>query len=131
MASPLAIRSRPFSFFRSPPRLRKLSVCGVGQRSIASQSVTPSWCRCVVSVRPLVRFRVPLLSPAIGVGQKPDWVGVGVSVPVGEDEEPLAPMRRADFRRREEARRKSVAHADQVSGDLGKSEAQMMGDILE
>jgi hypothetical protein len=39
-------------------------------------------------------------------------------------------MWRADFRRREEARRKPVAQADQVSGDLGKSEAQMMGDIL-
>jgi len=74
---------------------------------------------------------VPLLSPATGVGQKPSWVGVGIAVAMAEDEEPLAPMRRADFRRREEACRKPVAQADQVSGDLGKSEAQMMGDVLK
>ncbi|KGJ18535.1 hypothetical protein IX57_03780 [Paracoccus sanguinis] len=49
----------------------------------------------------------------------------------GEDEEPLAPMRRTDFRRREEACRKPVAHADQSSGDIGEAEAEMMGDILE
>ena len=74
---------------------------------------------------------MPLLSPAIGVGQKPGWIGVGATLAVSEDEEPLAPMWRADFRRREEARRNSVAQADQISGDLGKSEAQMMGDVLE
>ena len=74
---------------------------------------------------------MPLLSPATGVGQKPSWVGVGITLTMGEDEEPLAPMRRADFRRREEACRKPVAQADQVSGDFGKSEAQMMGDVLE
>jgi hypothetical protein len=78
-----------------------------------------------------VRFRVPLLSPATGVGQQPGRVGARVAFAVGENEEPLAPVGRADFRRREEARRKSVAQADQVSGDLGKSEAEMMGDILE
>jgi hypothetical protein len=78
-----------------------------------------------------VRFRVPLLSPATGVGQQPGRVGARVALAVGEDEEPLAPVGRADFRRREETRRKSVAQADQVSGDLGKSEAEMMGDILE
>jgi hypothetical protein len=78
-----------------------------------------------------VRFRVPLLSPATGVGQKPSWVGVGVTLTMTEDEEPLAPMRRADFRRREEACRKPVAQADQVSGDLGKAETEMMGDVLE
>lgn len=50
---------------------------------------------------------------------------------MGEDEEPLAPMRRTDFRRREEARRKAVAHADQSSGDFGEAEAEMMGDVLE
>ena len=50
---------------------------------------------------------------------------------MGEDEESLAPMGRADFRRREEARRKAVAHADQSAGDLGEAETEMMGDILE
>jgi hypothetical protein len=82
-------------------------------------------------VLPLVRFRVPLLSPATGVGQQSCRVGVGIAVAVCEDEEPLAAMGRADFRRREEACRKPVAQADQVSGDLGKSEAQMMGHVLE
>ena len=54
-----------------------------------------------------------------------------VALAVGEDKEPLAPMRRADFRRREEACRKAVAHADQSWGDFGEAEAEMMGDVLE
>ncbi len=58
-------------------------------------------------------------------------VGHVVSFPVGEHEQPLALVGRADFRRREEARRNSVAHADQASGDLGKAEAEMMGDVFE
>jgi hypothetical protein len=37
----------------------------------------------------------------------------------------------ADFRRREEACRKAVAHADQSCGDFGEAEAEMMGDILK
>ena len=74
---------------------------------------------------------MPLLSPATGVGQQPDRVGAHVAFAVGEDEEPLAPVGRADLRRREEASRKPVAQADQSFGDLGKSEAQMMGDVLE
>ena len=59
--------------------------------------------------------------------------GVGQFVPLadGKDEEPLALVRRADFRRREEACRKAVAHADQSAGDFGEAEAEMMGDILE
>jgi hypothetical protein len=38
---------------------------------------------------------------------------------------------RTDFRRREEACRKAVAHADQSCCDFGEAEAEMMGDILE
>ncbi len=59
--------------------------------------------------------------------------GVGQLVPLacGEDEQPLPPVGRADFRRREEACRKAVAHADQSAGDFGEAEAEMMGDILE
>ena len=49
----------------------------------------------------------------------------------GKDEEPLAFVGRADFRRRKEACRKAVAHADQSAGDFGEAEAEMMGDILE
>jgi len=59
--------------------------------------------------------------------------GVGQFSPLadGEDEEPLALVGRADFRRREEACRKLVAHADQSCGDFGETEAEMMGDILK
>ncbi len=59
--------------------------------------------------------------------------GVGQLVPFSdrEDEQPLALVGRADFRRREEACRKAVAHADQSAGDFGEAEAEMMGDILE
>lgn len=59
--------------------------------------------------------------------------GVGQLVPFadGEDEQPLALLGRTDFRRREEACRKAVAHADQSAGDFGEAEAEMMGDILE
>ena len=59
--------------------------------------------------------------------------GVGQVVPLadGKDEEPLALVGRTDFRRREEACRKAVAHADQSAGDFGEAEAEMMGDILE
>ena len=73
-----------------------------------------------------VRFpplkRVP--EQARGVGQL-------VVFADGEDEQPFAPVRCADFRRREEACRKAVAHADQSCGDFGEAEAEMMGDILE
>lgn len=58
-------------------------------------------------------------------------VGQLVALADGKDEEPLAFMGRADFRRREEACRKAVAHADQSAGDFGEAEAEMMGDILE
>ncbi len=59
--------------------------------------------------------------------------GVGQFVPLsdGKDEQPLAFVRRTDFRRRKEACRKFVAHADQSCGDFGESEAEMMGDIFK
>jgi hypothetical protein len=63
----------------------------------------------------------PFASFARGVAQ----------VPPSEDEESLPAMGRADFSRREQSRRKPVAKADQVSGDLGKTEPQMMGDVLQ
>ena len=73
-----------------------------------------------------VRFppldRVP--EQARGVGQL-------VLFADGEDEETFALVGRADFRRREEACRKAVAHADQSCGDFGETEAEMMGDILK
>lgn len=71
------------------------------------------------------------MPPLERVPEQARGVGQVVALAVGEDEEPLAPMRCTDFRRREEARRKAVAHADQSSGDVGEAEAEMMGDILE
>lgn len=58
-------------------------------------------------------------------------VGQCVTLADGEDEQAFAPVRCADFRRRKQACRKPVAHVDQLSGDFGKSEAEMMGDIFE
>jgi len=58
-------------------------------------------------------------------------VGQFVSLADGEDEQPFALVGRTDFRRREEACRKAVAHADQSCGDFGETKAEMMGDILE
>ncbi len=71
------------------------------------------------------------LPPLDRVPEQARGVGQFAVRSVREDEEPLALVGRTDFRRREEARRKAVAHADQSSGDFGKSEAEMMGDILE
>ncbi len=50
---------------------------------------------------------------------------------VGQDEEPLATVRCADFRRCKESRRNSVTHLDQVSGDHVEPKPQMPGDVLE
>ena len=69
--------------------------------------------------------------PLERVPEQARGVGQVVSLADGEDEQPLSPMGRADFRRREEACRKAVAHADQSAGDFGEAEAEVMGDILE
>jgi hypothetical protein len=69
--------------------------------------------------------------PLERVPEQARGVGQCVAVTVGKDEEPFASVRRTDFRRRKEARRKSVAHADQSCGDFGKAEAEMMGDVFE
>ena len=76
----------------------------------------------IISVRLPPLDRVP--EQARGVGQR-------VPLADGKDEQPLAFVRRTDFRRRKEACRKLVAHADQSAGDFGEAEAEMMGDILE
>jgi hypothetical protein len=75
-----------------------------------------------ISVRFPPLDRVP--EQARGVGQL-------VTLADGKDKQPLAPVGPADFRRRKEACRKLVAHADQSCGDFGESEAEMMGDILK
>lgn len=69
--------------------------------------------------------------PLDRVPEQARGVGQVVSLAYREDEQTLALVGRADFRRREEASRKAVAHADQSAGDFGEAEAEMMGDILE
>lgn len=81
-----------------------------------------------VGQRRSISVRFP---PLERVPEQARGVGQFIVFPVREDEEPLAFMWRTDFRRREEACRKAVAHADQSAGDFGKSEAEMMGDIFE
>ena len=71
------------------------------------------------------------LPPLERVPEQARGVGQVVAFANGKDEEPLALVGRTDFRRREEACRKAVAHADQSAGDFGEAEAEMMGDILE
>ena len=71
------------------------------------------------------------LPPLDRVPEQARGVGQFVSFADGEDEQTLAPVGCTDFRRREEACRKLVAHADQSCGDFGEAEAQMMGDILK
>lgn len=71
------------------------------------------------------------LPPLDRVPEQARGVGQLVALADAEDEEPLALVGRADFRRREEACRKAVAHADQSAGDFGEAKAEMMGDILE
>lgn len=69
--------------------------------------------------------------PLDRVPEQARGVGQFVALADGKDEQPLALVGRADFRRREEVCRKAVAHADQSCGDFGETEAEMMGDILE
>jgi len=75
-----------------------------------------------ISVRFPPLERIP--EQARGVGQL-------VALSDGEDEQALPFVGRTDFRRRKEACRKLVAHADQSAGDFGETEAEMMGDIFE
>ncbi len=117
---------------------------GVGQSAAVVAKFIPCWPATCEGVGFVCRFSLAL---ALGVGQSrsssvrfppldrvPEQArGVGqlVALADGEDEEPFALVGRADFRRREEACRKLVAHANQSAGDFGEAEAEMMGDILE
>ena len=117
---------------------------GVGHIAAVVARFIPCWPAVCDGVGLVCRFSLAL---ARGVGQSrsssvrfppldrvPEQArGVGqlVALADGEDEEPLALVGRADFRRREEACRKAVAHADQSLGDFGEAEAEMMGDIFE
>ncbi|MEM9726084.1 MAG: hypothetical protein AAF909_11540 [Pseudomonadota bacterium] len=57
--------------------------------------------------------------PAIGVGQRSD------------DEEPVPPVRAADFRRAEDARRNVVTQASKLPVNLAEAEIEVAGDVLE
>jgi len=50
---------------------------------------------------------------------------------VCQDEQPLAPVRSADFRRRKEVRRNCVAQSFKVSGDLLEPQREVSRHILE
>ena len=50
---------------------------------------------------------------------------------VGQDEQPLPPVRRADLSRREQSFRNAVAQAFQLFPDLAIAEVEMIGDVLE
>lgn len=71
------------------------------------------------------------LPPLERLPEQARGVGQWVAVPAGEDEQSLAAVRCAHFRRRKESRRKAVAHADQACCDFGKSEAEMMSDVFQ
>jgi hypothetical protein len=71
------------------------------------------------------------LPPLDRVPEQARGVGQFAALSDGEDKQPLAPVGRTDFRRRKEACRKAVAHADQSAGDFGEAEAEMMGDIFK
>ena len=50
---------------------------------------------------------------------------------VGQDEEPLALVWRADFRRREYARVNVVTHAEKIRAHLSQSDPHMPSHVLE
>ena len=50
---------------------------------------------------------------------------------MGQDEDPEPLVRRADFCRREQTRRRRIAHAPKLSKDGFKAERDMTGDVFE
>ena len=117
---------------------------GVGHCAAVVARFIPCWPAACDGVGFVCRFSLAL---ARGVGQRrknsvrfpplervPEQArGVGQFVPFpdGKDEQAFATVGRADFRRRKQSCRKTVAHADQSAGDFGEAEAEMMGDIFE
>ena len=116
-----AIPSRPFSCFRSPPRLRKLSVCGVGHIAALVARFIPCLPASCEGVGLVCRFSFAL---ARGVGQF-------TCSPSGKDKQPLTFMRRANFCRRKESFRNSVAQLFQLASDFAITEVEMIGDVFQ
>ena len=50
---------------------------------------------------------------------------------MGQNEEAVAPVARADFSRRLDARSNPIAHALKVSHDVSQTKGEMAGDVLK
>jgi len=114
-----AMRSSPFSFLRAPPRVRKLSVWGVGHITALVARFIPCFPASCDGVGLVCRF-----SPALALG-------VGQLVSPGEDEQSLTFVRRANFCRRKQSFRNPEAQAFQLASDLAISEVEMIGDVFQ
>ena len=52
-------------------------------------------------------------------------------VGVGQNEEAVAPVARADFSRRLDARSNEIAHALKIAHDVSQTKGEMAGDVLK
>ena len=84
---------------------------------LASESVVPAWC-FEPGVLPAVAFRAFRSSATVTVGHP-------------NDEQPLAKMRRANFRRAEQSRRNAETQSFEVGGHSVESVNKVPVDILE
>jgi len=114
-----AMRSKPFSVLRAPPRVRKLSVWGVGHIAALVARFIPCVPASCEGVGLVCRFSFAL---ALGVGQ---------FVSSGEDEQPLAFVRRADFCRRKQSFRNPVVQIFQLASDRAITDVEMIGDVFQ
>jgi hypothetical protein len=114
-----AIRSKPFSVLRAPLRVRKLSVWGVGHIAALVARFIPCFPASCEGVGFACRFSFALAR------------GVGQFVSSGEDEQPLAFMRRADFCRCKQSFRNAVAQTFQLASDLAITKVEVIGDVFQ
>ena len=85
-----------------------------------------AWSRPRCAFLPLGRTKwLPLAVRISGGLPPPPTFGMG------QDEQALAPMRRADFSRREQSFRNPEAQVFQLASDLAISEVEMIGDVFE
>ncbi len=108
--APLSLR-----FELGPP----VTAVGVGH-------IRAAWSRPRCAFLPLGRTKwLPLRIRIPGGLPPPPTFGVG------QDEQPLTPVRRANFSRREQSFRNPEAQAFQLVPDLAISEVEMIGDVFE